>query len=245
MIRQSIRRQIVSIAVGLIVLMVITSIMSIVMASRVAHQLDELTTKYFQAYGALARLNIHSFDRALELRRMVIAKMQNPPDDAGYAVHLLSFEAKATEVEREAQTAHDLINAIIADTSTELDKVALGRIDSRIASANEDLRHYLMQSIAELLPLLANPNAPEVKTLLARIDTLRDDFNQRIESAQLDMMAQVRADAAITMRDQQRTIIISAIVTALAAIVGLYLRDHGQHRHYPAGPSIAGGHPRG
>ncbi len=78
-----------------------------------------------------------------------------------------------------------------------------------------------MQTIAELLPLLANPNAPEVRTLLARADTLRDDFNVRIEQARTDMMTQVRADAAITMRDQQGTIIISAIVTALAAIVGL------------------------
>jgi class 3 adenylate cyclase len=221
MIRQSIRRQIVSIAVGLIVLMVITSIMSIVMARHVAHQLDDLTTGYFQAYGALARMNIRSFDRALELRRMVIAKMQVPPDEADYAGHLRAFEAKAAEVEREAQTARDIINAIIADTSTESDRVALGRIDSRITSANEDLRRYLTQNIAELLPLLANPNAPEVKSLLARIDTLRDDFNERIESARTDMMAQVRADAALTMRDQQRTIIVSAIVTGLAAIVGL------------------------
>ena len=221
MIRQSIRRQIVSIAVGLIVLMVVTSIMSIVMAGRVAHQLDELTTKYFQAYGALARLNIHSFERALELRRMVIAKLQSPPDDAGYAEHLRAFEAKAGDVEREAQTARSLINAIIADTSTESDQAALGRIDSRITSANEDLRRYLMESNAQLLPLLATPNTPEVQHLLTRIDHLRDDFNERIESARSDMMAQVRADAAITMRDQQRTIIISGIVTGLAALLGL------------------------
>jgi adenylate cyclase len=221
MIRQSIRRQIVSIAVGLIVLMIITSIMSIVMANHVAHQLDALTTKYFHAYGALARLNIRSFDRALELRRMVIAKMQIPPDEADYAEHLRAFETKAAEVERESQTARDLINAIIADTSTESDKVALGRIETRIASANEDLRRYLTQSIAELLPLLASPNSPEARSLLARIDTLRDDFNGHIESARTDMMTQVRADATITMRDQQRTIIVSAIVTGLAAVVGL------------------------
>jgi adenylate cyclase len=221
MIRQSIRRQIVSIAVGLIVLMVVTSVMSIVMASRVAHQLDELTTKYFHAYGALARMNIRSFDRALELRRMVIAKMEIPPDEAGYAEHLRLFEAKAAGVERDAQTARDLINAIIADTSTESDKVALGRIEARIAGANEDLRRYLMQSIAQLLPLLATPNSPEVRSLLTRIDALRDDFNGHIESARTDMMGQVRADAALTMRDQQRTIVISAVVTGLAAIVGL------------------------
>ena len=88
MIRQSIQRQIVSIAVGLIVLMVITSIWSMVMAARIAHELDELSGKYFQAYSHLARMNIRSYDRALELRRMIIAKMQNPPDEAVYAEHL-------------------------------------------------------------------------------------------------------------------------------------------------------------
>src|SRR5205085_12055997 len=35
------------------------------------------------------------------------------------------------------------------------------------------------------------------------------------------MLAQVRADAVMTMRDQQKAIIVSATVTALAAVLGL------------------------
>ena len=50
---------------------------------------------------------------------------------------------------------------------------------------------------------------------------LRDELNQRIDGIRADMMAQVRADAAVTMRDQQRTIAISAVLTGLAAILGL------------------------
>lgn len=46
MFRRSIRRKIVGIAVGLVILMVATSILSAVMASKVGHLLDELSNKY-------------------------------------------------------------------------------------------------------------------------------------------------------------------------------------------------------
>ena len=45
MMRSSIRRQILAIAVGLIILMVIVSALSTVMTRKVAHQLDELTDR--------------------------------------------------------------------------------------------------------------------------------------------------------------------------------------------------------
>ncbi len=79
------QEKIVSIALGLIVLMVVTSILSIFLAAKVGHLLDELTNRYIPAYGNLARANIRSLERGLALRRMVIAKMQNPPDEAAYA----------------------------------------------------------------------------------------------------------------------------------------------------------------
>jgi len=221
MIRQSIRRQIVAIAVGLIVLMVVTSILSIVMALRVSHHLDELTSRYFQAYAALARVDIRSYDRALELRRMVIAKLQSPPDEAAYAERLKAFQAKGDEIERELGTAHQRINSIINDDSTQSNTLAMARIDDRLVNLNQDLRQFLGEAVSQLLPLLATPNAPEMHSLLAHIDSLRDEIDQRLESIRLDMMAQVREDAAITIRDQQRMIVISAILTLLAAILGL------------------------
>ncbi len=94
MIRQSIRRQIVGIAVGLIILMAITSVLSMVMSARVANYLDELSTKYVQAYGHLARMHVRSLEQALALRQMVIAKMQSPSDDAAYSERKKIFEAK-------------------------------------------------------------------------------------------------------------------------------------------------------
>src|ERR1700681_1912130 len=105
MIRQSIKRQIVGIAVGLVLLMVITSVLSMVMAGRVGHLLDELTTRYIPAYSHLAQMNIRSLEQAIALRQMVIAKMQTPPDEASYADRLRIFEANGPEVEQEAAAA--------------------------------------------------------------------------------------------------------------------------------------------
>src|ERR1700758_665223 len=113
MFRTSIRRKIVGIAMGLVVLMVATSVLSMVMASKVGHLLDELTNKYIPAYGHLARADIRSLERGLALRRMVIAKMQNPPDEAAYADLLSVVEKTNPEIVQEAQAARNLINSII------------------------------------------------------------------------------------------------------------------------------------
>jgi class 3 adenylate cyclase len=221
MIRQSIKRQIVSIAVGLVVLMVITSVLSMVMARRVGHLLDELTTRYIPAYGNLARMNVRSLERALALRWMVIAKMQAQPDEAGYAERFRIFEAKGLEVEQEAAAARKLIIAIIEDVTTPSDNAALARIESRIDTATSDLRRHLNDETAQMLPLLDARDFVEARRALARVDAFRDEFNQKIDTIRADMLAQVHASAATVMRDQQRAILVSAIVTALAAILGL------------------------
>src|ERR1700754_3728363 len=121
MFRKSIKQKIVGIAAGLIVLAVITSLLSMVMASRVGHLLDELTNRYIVAYGDLARANIRSLERGMALRQMIVAKLETAPDEAAYATHLKPFQSLGPEIEKEAQAARDQIVAVIADTSTPSD----------------------------------------------------------------------------------------------------------------------------
>jgi adenylate cyclase len=218
---QTIRRKIVGIALGLIVLMVITSILSMVMSGRVGVLLDELTNRYIPAYGSLARANVHSLERALTLRRMVIAKMQTPPDEEAYAAQLRLFRETESQVEQESDAARKLINEIIADESTPSDNAALGRIDARIESAVAELRRELADENARLLKQLDANDFAAVRTTLAHIETLRDLFTQRIDAIRADMLKQVFASTATVIRHQRQAIIISAIVTMLAAIVGL------------------------
>ena len=221
MLRPTIRKRILGIAIGLIFLMAITSALSTVMTRKVAHQLDELSSKYVEAYGHLARMNVRSLEQALALRRMIIAKMQMPPDDAAFAERKKIYEAKGAEVDQEAQAARTLINAIIDDTSTDSDNAKLGRIDDRIEHVNSDLRRYLSEEYAKVLPLLEARKFADAMESLTRSDMLRDEFSQKVEEIRMDMMAQVRADAKATMRDQSTAITISVILTVLASILGL------------------------
>jgi class 3 adenylate cyclase len=220
MLRTSIRNKIVGIAIGLIILMVITSALSIVMAGTVGHLLDELSNKYIPAYGHLARADIRSVERGLAFRQMVIAKMQNPPDDAGYAERLRVFGEKDSQVYEEAEAARKLINAIIDDTSTPSDNATLGRLDDRIDTAVNDLRRHLNDDDTRLLEDLKAQNFAAVKTGLAQVDEMRGEFNRKLDDIRTDMLTQVYASAATVIGDQRRAIGISIVVTALAAMLG-------------------------
>jgi class 3 adenylate cyclase len=221
MIKRSIRRRIVAIAVGLTILMVATSVLSMVMVGRVGHLLDELTARYIPANAHLMRANILSLERALAVRRMVIAKMQEPPDETGYKFQKQLYDAKDAEVDSEAQAARKLINAIIDDTSTPSDNAALARIDSRIDSLMSESRQHLTQESEDLLSELDARDFSAVRRSLARVDSLRDQLNEKLDAARTEML-KVSYRAIATIRSEQtQAVLISAIVTLLAAIVGL------------------------
>ena len=221
MLRPTIRKRILGIALGLIFLMVVISALSTVMTRKIAYQLDELTTRYVEAYGHLARMNVHSLEQAVVVRRMVIAKTQTPPDEAAFASQQTVYNAKGREIDEEAQAARALITAIIDDPTTVSDDANLGRIENRIETVTGDLRRYLDEEDMRMWPLLEAGNMAEVRASLARADALRDEFNHKIEVIRQEMMAQVRGDATVTMRNQQRAIVVSAVVTTLAAVLGL------------------------
>jgi adenylate cyclase len=218
---QSIRRKIVGIALGLIILMVVTSVLSMVMSSQVGILLEELTDRYIPAYGHLAQANVRSLERALALRRMVIAKMQTPPDEEGYAARLTTFQEADQQVEQEAEAARKLIIAIIEDVRTSSDNVALARIETRISTAATELRQELNDEHARLFQQIDAKQMVEARTTLARVDALRDQFTHKIDSIRSDMLAQVFVSTTQVIRHQQQAMIISAVVTLLAAIIGL------------------------
>jgi adenylate cyclase len=221
MFRRSIRSKIVSIAVGLIILMVITSVLSMALSGRVGHLLDELTDRYIPAYNHLATANIRSLERALAFRQAEIAKMQVPPDDEGYAARLNIFREKDGEVEREANAARKLIDDIINDVSTPSDNTALARIDTRIESAVTEFRRQLADVDLELLAQLDAHKFADARSTQARVDMLRDQFTRRNDAIRRDLLAQVLASTSTVIRNQQQAIVVTAIVTALAATLGL------------------------
>lgn len=217
---QSIRRKIVGIALGLIVLMLVTSILSMVMSSQVGVLLDELTDRYIPAYGHLARANIRSLERSVALRRMVMMKMQAPSEEEAYAARLREFEEADRKIDEEAEAARKLINAIIDDSRTPSDNAGLARIETRIETTLTELRQGMNEDHAKLLKQVDAKQMTEARGTLEHLDSIRDQFNQKIDAIRADMLKQVFASTTTVISRQRQAIIISGIVTVLAAVVG-------------------------
>jgi class 3 adenylate cyclase len=221
MIKQSIRRRIVAITVVLIILMLATSILSMVMVGRVGNLLDELTDRYIPANAHLTRANVLSFERALALRRMMIAKMEEPPDEIGYQAQKQLYEAKDRQIDDETQAARKLIIETIEDKNTPSDNAELARIETRIDDLTNNSRRYLNQETGELIANLEARDFKSVRHELGRIDQLRDELDRNINAVRADML-KVSAGAVATIRSEQvHAVLISAVVSLLAAIVGL------------------------
>src|SRR5258706_11452781 len=141
MISLSIRRKIMGIAVVLIVLMAVTAALSMASVIQVGDQLDELTRSYIPAYGNLARANIRSVERALDLRRIVIEKLQSPSNDV--AAIRARFDAKGSEFESEIQSARKLIGGLIEKKVASGDTLSLVRLQNLLDSAPGDSPPHL------------------------------------------------------------------------------------------------------
>src|SRR4051794_25628757 len=219
-IRVSIRRKIMGIAVALIFLMAVTATLSMVTVMQVSDRLEELTQSYVPAYGHLARANIRSVERALALRRMIIEKIRSPSH--GQFVALRSaFDAKGAEFEREVKAAQAMIHAVIGKRGTSGDATALVRLESRLDGAINDSRRHLNDEIERLLRLLDAGDAKAVDDGFERVDALRDELNQKLDAIRSDMLALLRTEAELTKRKQHQVLLIAAVLTALATLLGL------------------------
>jgi class 3 adenylate cyclase len=221
MIRLSIKRKIIGIALILIVLMTITALISLALVMQVSGRLEELTQKYVPAYAALARANVHSLERAVALRRMVIEKIQSPPDQARYDDARKRFEESGATVDRETKAARDLLDALIAKGSSFADATRLVRIDTRLADSTDTTRVELNEEIGRLLRLLDAGDQKAIGESLQQVDELRDELDRQLDTVRTEMIDLLRADSAATMRQQQKVVITAIVLTALAAALGL------------------------
>jgi class 3 adenylate cyclase len=221
MIRLSIRRKIMGIAVALIVLMAITSVMTVVLVMQVGTRIEELTYSYMPAYGDLARANIRSLERALAIRRIIIEKLQSPDDNGQYTALRNRYDALGGQVELEILAARALIHGLIEKGPAFGDASTLSQFETRVDAINDDSRRLLNAENQRLLAVLDTGDKKALAEEMERVDDLRDELNRKLDSVRADMLALLRRDANMTVQKQHQVMLISVVSTALAAILGL------------------------
>src|SRR6478672_10824697 len=181
MFSQSIRRKIIGIALGLVVLMVATSVLSMLMASRVGHLLDELTNKYVPAYGdvALARIDSRIEAAVTDVRRFL-----NEDNDR------LIGQLEARDF-AEVQRSLGRVDALRAEFSQKIDQIRadmLAQVYASAATVMADQQRaiwvaVIVTAIAAILGLLF---AGLVSTGITRPVRLLLEGTREVEAGQLD-----------------------------------------------------------
>jgi class 3 adenylate cyclase len=221
MIRLSIRRKIMAIAVTLIALMAITAVMTVVLVMQVGARIEELTYSYMPAYGDLARANIRSLERALSIRRIIIEKLRSPADNGLYTALRNRYDALGGQIELEILAARALVHALIEKGPAFGDTATLSQFESRIDAINDDSRRHLNAENERLLAVLDTGDSKALAEEMARIDELRDELNRKLEGVRADMLTLLRKDANMTVEKQHQVMLISVVLTVLATILGL------------------------
>jgi adenylate cyclase len=220
-IRLSIRRKIMGIAVTLIVLMAITAVLTMMLVMQVGGRIEDLTYRYIPAYGDLARANVRSLERALSIRRVVIEKLQPSADAARYRSLRDRYEALDGQVELEIQAARALIHGLIEKGPSFADVATLGRFETRLDAINDDSRRRLNAENRRLLALLDAGETKAIDDELERIDELRDDLDRKLDSIRADMLVLLREDANETVAKQEQVMLISVALTLIAGVLGV------------------------
>ncbi|WP_370691729.1 adenylate/guanylate cyclase domain-containing protein, partial [Bradyrhizobium sp.] len=205
----------------LIALMVITAIWTVVLVMQVGTRIEEFAYSYVPAYGDLARANIRSLEQGIAIRRIVIDKLQSPEDGSRQTALRDRYESLGGQVELEILAARALIRGLIAKGPALGEISALSQFESRIDAINDDTRRRLEAEIKRLLAALDSGDEKALDEEMERVDDLRDDLNRKLDGIRADMLALLRRDSSMTVEKQQQVMLISVVLTVLAAILGL------------------------
>jgi nitrogen fixation/metabolism regulation signal transduction histidine kinase len=218
--RLTIGFKIFSIAIGLLVLMVVTALIGLRMTRTVDDQLGELIHDYFPAYATLAQANTSSERHSTSIRRLMLAFAEQPRnEDKIGELYRRALAAAAASDEGLAETRR-LINRQIAHALSPEDDVSLGRLDTLVGVLQEQ-RKKSEAVFLKLLDAARDNRETEAASLLDELDDLRDDFDHRINADQGEMRRLAEEAVNGTRTYQRHVVEISLVLLVAAGLLGL------------------------
>jgi class 3 adenylate cyclase len=220
-VRYTIGFKIFAIAAGLLILMAGATLLMVQMSRDLGNELQFFADTYLPSYAAIARANVRSLERALVLRRLVIASADAAATPERRQALREQFSNLGRQGEEEIALARAKLAKRLERPGGYDDVVAVARLDTRLGELNEEQRGRYEELISKLLDALERRDDAQVRPLLATVDELRDDFNQDLDGVRRDMLQVVTHAEAETHRRQQRVVWVSVLVTAIAGLLGL------------------------
>ena len=141
-IRFAIGFKIFAIALALLVLMSVATLLMVRMTREVGTELDFFASTYLPAYASIARTNVRSVERALVLRRLIIASIDTPNTPAALRTLREQFAELGRQTDAELALARARLAERLGRPGGFSDAVAVARLDTRLEQLGEDHRRY-------------------------------------------------------------------------------------------------------
>jgi adenylate cyclase len=219
-VRYTIGFKIFAVAAALLTLMAGATLLMVRMSRDVDRQLQFFASTYLPSYAAIARAEVRSVERALALRRLVIASTEAaaPPE------RLRALRERFAELGRQSEKELALAEGWLAerlDRKGGDDVVAVAKLDARLGQLSEE-HHGRYEALASrLLEALEQRDEARYRPLLAELDELRDDLDRTLDGARREMLQIATQAEAETSRRQQQVVWVSVLVMAIAGVLGL------------------------
>ncbi len=220
-VRYTIGFKIFAVAAGLLLLMAGATLLMVRMSRDVDKELEFFATTYLPSYAAIARANVRSVERALMLRRLVIASTDASATPERHQELRQQFADLGRQRENEIAIARARLAERLERKGGFDDVVAVARLDTQLAQATEEHRRRYDPLAVKFLEALEQRDEARYRPILTTLDELRDDFNRTLEGARREMLQIVTQAAAETNRRQQQVVWVSVLVTAIAGMLGL------------------------
>ena len=219
-IRFAIGLKIFAIALALLLLMSVATLLMVRMTREVGTELDFFASTYLPAYAAIARTNVRSVERALVLRRLIIASIDTPNAPAALRTLREQFAELGRQTDAELALARAKLAERLARPGGFSDVVAVARLDTRLDQLSEDQRRYEVLA-SKFLGAFDRRDVAQYRPLLAALDELRDEFNEDLDGARREMLRIATQAQADTNRRHGQVVRVSLLVLAIAGVLGL------------------------
>jgi class 3 adenylate cyclase len=219
-IRFAIGLKIFAVALALLVLMSVATLLMVRMARDVGRELDFAASTYLPAYAALARTNVRSVERALVLRRLVIAAGDSVSAPDSFRALREQFAELGRQADAELALARAQLAVRLKRPGGFSDVVAVARLDARLERLGDEQRRYETMA-AKFLEVLDRRDAAQSRQLLAGLDEFRDTVNAEVDAVRREMLRIVTQAQQETDRRQGQVVRVSLVVLAIAGALGL------------------------
>jgi class 3 adenylate cyclase len=219
-VRLRIGVKIFSIAVGLLILMAATALLSLRMTHTVDDQLRIIGGNYYPAHVAFTLASIRSVEESAYIRRLLLRLNQTPRDQSEIDELLERIARAAKDSDDQLAAARRHINAEIAAPLDFNDNIELGRLDTKVEFLQNARKQYEVVAAKLIADAQAGDQTSE-REGLANLDELRDQFNNQIDAERAEMSRLTNSAIEGTRAYQVRVINISLVLLCVAAVLGI------------------------